>query len=55
MLAGFHKLIVKQNFPLCVVELPMTVRHKVSTGALATKVSGSEILETIWKLYDRYA
>jgi len=55
MLTGFYKLIIKQNFPLRMVEFPMTVHHKVSTGALTTKVPGSKVLETIWKLEDRYA
>jgi hypothetical protein len=55
MLTGFYKLIVKQNFPLRMVEFPMSVHHKVSTGALTIKVPGSKVLETIWKLEDRYA
>lgn len=55
MLAGLHKLIVKQNFPLCMIEFPMTVCHEVSTGSLTTEVFRGEIFETIWKLENGYA
>jgi hypothetical protein len=52
MFTGFYKLLVEKNLPLRVIEFPMAMRKKVSTGTFPTEVLRSKILETIWKLKD---
>jgi hypothetical protein len=45
MFTGFYKLLIKKNLPLHVIEFPMAMRKKVSTGTFPTEVLHSKSLK----------
>ena len=50
MLPCFYKFIVKEDIPLRMVQLAVTVCHEVSRWRLTPEMVACKILKLIWKL-----
>jgi hypothetical protein len=53
MFISLHELVIKEDFPLCMHEFPVTMCHECISGSFHAKVLGREVLECVRKLHKR--